>query len=817
MSQMIQLNVALPSGHTEFLTALRSSTVQDVRTKAQQAFGKKHLRLISAKSRVLVDPDETLEEAEIEDGECLTALVLQPQLAATHLAFALWCHGDSAVVTWGDAYHGGDSWAVRDQLKGVQQIQATCRGAFAAILADGSVVTWGDAECSGDSSAVRDQLSGVQQIQAANMAFAAILADGSVVTWGHADDYGGDSSAVQDQLCGVQQIQATMHAFAAILADGSVVTWGDADWGGYIRDQLKGVQQIQATWGAFAAILEDGSVVTWGHADDGRDSSAVQDQLKGVQQIQATNQAFAAILADGSVVTWGDAECGGDSLAVQDQLKGVQQIQATNQAFAAILADGSIVTWGDAEWGGDSSAVPDRLKAVQQLQSTRAFEDCGGGSSSAGVWQDAMKSTESFEVISFVTALDPIALMRTNLLERFPLKVTLLGLQAQSKPWSNLRKVELLHQHVAKLPPDKVVFAIDFFDVMWFDCKRDLVETFKSFNRSMVFSAESRPYPISDEALERLERAGGYPLLGERSEPLRTLGGKTYKYLNSGLAENDEERKNMLMGTDDQIAWHTYALHHPDEIALDYDADLFLSALDTEFRNYTFWRGQVWVQPFNRAVCFAHGNGASSTAVHVEQIQELAQSRFPRLQPANCSLQLQKEDGHIQIWEPVCDPAMFLLCYLAAFVISLVQFGHSSGWLADDEASSALLLGTCLVIPVAFAAYIHFLVLDKACNVDLNLVGPGQEWAMQIPAKCEVPVREMVLTVPSNLHGWRGDVSSLLTETHERPHLEFLILDYVAKVGPLEAPTALLLGSGEEQHSEIVGHLVTWSFQRPSP
>ena len=24
------------------------------------------------------------------------------------------------------------------------------------------------------------------------------------------------------------------------------------------------------------------------------------------------------------------------------------------------------------------------------------------------------------------------------------------------------------------------------------------------------------------------------------------------------LAENDEERKNMLMGTDDQIAWHTY-------------------------------------------------------------------------------------------------------------------------------------------------------------------------------------------------------------------------------------------------------------------
>ena len=32
---------------------------------------------------------------------------------------------------------------MRDQLKNVQQIQATSHGAFAAILGDGSVVTWG--------------------------------------------------------------------------------------------------------------------------------------------------------------------------------------------------------------------------------------------------------------------------------------------------------------------------------------------------------------------------------------------------------------------------------------------------------------------------------------------------------------------------------------------------------------------------------------------------------------------------------------------------------------------------------------------------
>ena len=174
---MIQISVALPNGHAELLTLPPSSTVQDVRTKAQRAFGKKCLRLVAAKNRVLVDPNKTLEEAGMEDGECLTAVVLQPQLAATKSAFALWCHGASTVATRGDAKYGGDSSGVRYLLKGVQQIQAT-DSAFAAILEDGSMVIWEKSLGGGDSWAVRDQLKGVQQIQGTNGAFAAILEDG---------------------------------------------------------------------------------------------------------------------------------------------------------------------------------------------------------------------------------------------------------------------------------------------------------------------------------------------------------------------------------------------------------------------------------------------------------------------------------------------------------------------------------------------------------------------------------------------------------------------------------------------------------------
>ena len=142
---MLQVKVTLLNGNPELLALPPSSTVQDVRTKAKQVFGKKYIKLITAKNRVLVDFEQTLEEAEIEDGECLTALVLQPQLAATNGAFALWCQGHSAIVTWGDADCGGDSSAVRDQLRSVQKIQATWH-AFAAIVEDGSVVTWGHEE-----------------------------------------------------------------------------------------------------------------------------------------------------------------------------------------------------------------------------------------------------------------------------------------------------------------------------------------------------------------------------------------------------------------------------------------------------------------------------------------------------------------------------------------------------------------------------------------------------------------------------------------------------------------------------------------------
>ena len=239
------VEVSLISGKTVSLQTHEDESVDSLRVRAQRALGAGKGRLLDSTGSVL-DGGASLKKARLQ----YAAWRAQPQ----PLTF---------------------------QVRRVDILGS--KAAFAAILGDGSVATWGDARKGGDSSAVRDQLKNVQQIQATDRAFAAILGDGSVLAWGQASSGGHCWSAICDQLKNVHHIQATRYAFAAILGDGCVVTWGDVRFGGNstgVRDQLKNVRQIQATDEAFAAIRGDGSVVTWGFTGFGGDSGAVQCQLK---------------------------------------------------------------------------------------------------------------------------------------------------------------------------------------------------------------------------------------------------------------------------------------------------------------------------------------------------------------------------------------------------------------------------------------------------------------------------------------------------------------------------------------------------------
>ena len=135
--------------------------------------------------------------------------------------------------------------------------------AFAARLFDGSVITWGNPACGGDSAAVRDELKRVQDLKATAGAFAARRADGSVVTWGNGW-CGGDSERVR--LKDVEQLSATKYAFAALMtggpaairfvhvvSGGTVVSWGAENY------TLSDVVQLESSLSCFAATLADGS------------------------------------------------------------------------------------------------------------------------------------------------------------------------------------------------------------------------------------------------------------------------------------------------------------------------------------------------------------------------------------------------------------------------------------------------------------------------------------------------------------------------------------------------------------------------------
>ena len=220
----ISVHVHLLSGASVALVTEPEESVTCLCQRAQGALRVGKGRLLTTSGEALASG--TVKRARLQHNDVLTLKVGQVQIRASKgvgasAAFAA-ILGDGSVVTWGAADAAGDSSAVQDQLKNVQQVQAS-KGAFAAILADGSVVTWGHDEYGGDSSAVPDQLKNAQQVQASNGAFATVLGDGCVVTWGD-DSFGADSSAVQGQLKNVQQVQASCWAFAAILADGSVVT-----------------------------------------------------------------------------------------------------------------------------------------------------------------------------------------------------------------------------------------------------------------------------------------------------------------------------------------------------------------------------------------------------------------------------------------------------------------------------------------------------------------------------------------------------------------------------------------------------------------
>ena len=94
----IKLEVSLPSGRCETVTASQSGIIADLTKAAQLSLGRPFLRLAAPDGRLL-DPTKSLWLSGLQDGDSLTAVAQQPKIAATRRAFALWCVGGDRIVT----------------------------------------------------------------------------------------------------------------------------------------------------------------------------------------------------------------------------------------------------------------------------------------------------------------------------------------------------------------------------------------------------------------------------------------------------------------------------------------------------------------------------------------------------------------------------------------------------------------------------------------------------------------------------------------------------------------------------------------------
>lgn len=140
--------VSLPSGQSVAVPLLPGITVGVLKQEAERSLevGWLALELIGKEGQIL-DTRQSLEEAELHDGDVLTALLSLPKLAASTASFAVACKG--GVFTWGDIHSV--------QPGSVRAIRSS-ESSFAAIRLDGSVMVWGK------EPALQDELKDVREI-----------------------------------------------------------------------------------------------------------------------------------------------------------------------------------------------------------------------------------------------------------------------------------------------------------------------------------------------------------------------------------------------------------------------------------------------------------------------------------------------------------------------------------------------------------------------------------------------------------------------------------------------------------------------------
>ncbi|MEC8977293.1 MAG: hypothetical protein VYC40_00085 [Pseudomonadota bacterium] len=209
-----------------------------------------------------------------------------------------------------------------------------------------------------------------------------------------------------------------------------------------------------------------------------------------------------------------------------------------------------------------------------------------------GIYQMSAANVSGFHVVSVGNRLEKAHYL-VDSAKQWSLPLTVLGVGSQ---WQGLLDKPLhLQAYLQHLPDHDIVMFVDAYDVFIHASSSDLIQTFKSFNKPLVFSTDNWLFPDIDVGSK-------YP-----SMPSSIV----FRYLNSGASIgyvwaykemlksffatqcadalgriHSTKRTLNLHQENDQRCATTYYLSHPDRVVLDHEMKLFAGLNELHNQKY---------------------------------------------------------------------------------------------------------------------------------------------------------------------------------------------------------------------------------------
>lgn len=209
-----------------------------------------------------------------------------------------------------------------------------------------------------------------------------------------------------------------------------------------------------------------------------------------------------------------------------------------------------------------------------------------------GVYQLSVVDETHFHVVSVGNHLEEAHYLLDSA-RQWSLPLTILGVGSK---WQGLLDKPMhLQAYLEHLPDHDIVLFVDAYDVFIHASSSDLIQTFKSFNKPLVFSTDNWLFPDIDVGVK-------YP-----SMPSSTV----FRYLNSGASigyvwaykdmlksffatqcadalgrVHSTKRTLDLYKENDQRCATTYYLSHPDRVVLDHEMKLFAGLNELHNQKY---------------------------------------------------------------------------------------------------------------------------------------------------------------------------------------------------------------------------------------